>query len=717
VDLSIGVNLNRPLGGGAVRVKDKGNVVRSEPLDLTPAQAHVRVVSGLPSGPRYTVEVVEGSGPVRIAHTEGVFDFVSESEIKLGPQPVTAFPAPDKRSDGDFVALGDQQERDGQRLAAWKTYEDGLLRFPESFGLLKAAGRLAVGLKRPAEAVPLLTKALARVSNEGEVQFYLGLAQVAIGDETKARGLWEGAQILAPFRPAARLELVRLDARGGDHARALERLRTLLEESPDAVRAGGLEMALLRRLGRADEARKRLAYWRALDPTANLLRHEAVKLGSDEASDEAGLWLHLAGDPERVLDVAEDYMALGFYDDAVELLARRYPTGPGVMAEAGTAAPQDHPLVAYYRGFCREKAGQSGKDDYRTARSLSTRYVFPSRASSFPVLRAALAADANDATAHFLMGSLLLSTGRTDEAIAEWDESRRLDPKIPVLHRNLGMTRLFARGEAEQALALFVEGMGVDGTNTALYVGADQAQSLLGRPLEERIRTLERYPDRATMAPLLVEKLALALAEAGRTDEAEALFAGRFFPREENGTNVRQVWIEARLRRAHALARAGQSAEALAIVASLDRPRPGLEFTRDGLQAFIKTVRVQYVLGEILAACGQTKEARAHWQRAVDGHDWAGIKPVFATLAARRLGSVDEAAQTRELEASLARSEAHLASGTGFPGIAVYAQGLHLRALGREDEARERLRRVFLLPDQLLSHFLARRALEGADPL
>jgi tetratricopeptide (TPR) repeat protein len=713
VDLSIGVNLNRPLAGGMVRVKDGESVVRAEPLELTPAQALVRVVSGLPSGPRYTVEVVEGSGPVRIAHTEGVFDFVPESEIKLGPQPVPAVPAPDERTDGDFVVLGDQQERDGQRLVAWKTYEEGLARFPESFGLLKAAGRLAVGLKRPAEAVPLLTKALDRVSNDGEVQYYLGLAHAASGDETKARGLWEGAQILAPFRAAARLELVRLDARGGEHGRALERLRALLEEAPDSVRAGGVEIALLRRLGRTDEARQRLAHWRELDPTANLLRHEAVKLGGDEA----GLWLHLAGDPERVLDAAEDYMTLGFYDDAAELLARRYPTGEGVRVEAGTAAPQDHPLVAYYRGFCREKAGGSGKEDYRTARSLSTRYVFPSRASSFPVLRAALTADANDATAHFLMGSLLLSTGRTDDAIAQWDESRRLDPRIPVLHRNLGLTRLFARGEAEQALALFVEGMGVDGTNTALYVGADQAQSLLGRSLEERIRTLERYPDRATMPPLLVEKLALALAEAGRADEAEALFAGRFFPREENGTNVRQVWIEVRLRRAQALARAGQPAEARAIVASLDRPRPGLEFTRDGLQAFIETARVQYVLGEILAACGQSQEAQAHWRRAVDGHDWAGIKPVFAYLAAKRLGSVDKAATKRELETSLARSEAHLAGGTGFPGIAVYAQGLHLRALGREDEARARLRRVFLLPDQRLSHFLARRALEGSDPV
>src|SRR5262249_40838414 len=474
-----------------------------------------------------------------------------------------------------------------------------------------------------------------------------------------------------------------------------------VDDSPDAVRAGGVEIALLRHLGRADEARKRLSAWRALDPTSNLLRNEAVKLGGEDPD----LGLHLAGDPERVLDVVEDYMALGFYADALELLERRYPTGDGVMSEPGTPAPQDHPLLAYYRGYCREKAGGSGQNDYKAARALSTRYVFPSRASSFPVLRAAVAADPNDATAHFLLGSLLQSTGRADDAIEEWEAARRLDPKIPVLHRNLASTRLFARGEAQPGLDPFLEGMGVDPTNMALYVGADQAQSLVGRPLDERIRTLERYPDRAAMPPLLVEKLALALAEAGRADEAEALFGGRFFPREENGTNVRQVWLEVRLRRAQALARAGKSAEALAGVASFDRPRPGLDCTKDGLQAFIEGSRVQYVIGEINAACGRAREAAVHWKRAVDGHDWAGIKPVFAHLAAKRLGTVDEAAARRDMEASLARSEAHLA-GTGFPGVAVYAQGLHLRALGREAEAKERFRRVFLLPDQRLSHFL-----------
>jgi hypothetical protein len=39
-----------------------------------------------------------------------------------------------------------------------------------------------------------------------------------------------------------------------------------------------------------------------------------------------------------------------------------------------------------------------------------------------------------------------------------------------------------------------------------------------------------------------------------------------------------------------------------------------------------------------------------------------------------------------------------------------------LRALGREDEAKEHFRRALMLPDQRLSHFLSCRALDGAEP-
>jgi tetratricopeptide (TPR) repeat protein len=390
------------------------------------------------------------------------------------------------------------------------------------------------------------------------------------------------------------------------------------------------------------------------------------------------------------------------------LLARRYPAS-GVFGEAGTALPQDYPLIAYYRGYCAEKAGGSGREDFALASQQSTRYVFPNRPESMTVLRRALEVDPQDGTAHFLLGSLHLSGGNADEALAEWDKARALDPRLPVLHRNIGFTHLYSRGAAAEALRAFEEGMAADPTNVELYEGADQALSLLDRDTAERIAVLRRYPG-AALPSRLVHKVALALTEAGRFEEAEALFSGRFFPREEFGTNVRQVYLEVKLWQAFAVARTGRAAEAAAIASAFGGPAPGLDFTKDGMTAFVSAPRFQYYAGELQALLGNEEAAREHWTRAAAGRDFR--QAAFAHSAAQRLGRADEAEWRPRLETALAEAELYLFRGGHYPALATAARGLLLRALGRTREGDEALRQVFLLPDKGMPHHIARLALQ-----
>ena len=69
------------------------------------------------------------------------------------------------------------------------------------------------------------------------------------------------------------------------------------------------------------------------------------------------------------------------------------------------------------------------------------------------------------------------------------------------------------------------------------------------RPPAPAAEPLEQYPEPAKMPSDLVFELAMNLAEMGDFDRASALFRDRFFPRQEGGTNVRQVWIEVQLLR------------------------------------------------------------------------------------------------------------------------------------------------------------------------
>jgi tetratricopeptide (TPR) repeat protein len=706
--LRVALNVGERVTRGRLRVRADEKTVAEESFALEPSGVFTQLFALADPKATATVEVEGDRQRLLIAHTEDVYDVVPQSEVKIGPQPRPVVAPPGSRTEADFVEIGRQQELLGKLLVAYGTYAAGLSEFPASRELRKAAGRLAVDLKRFDEAEGHLEAALASSSNDAEAHYYSGLALLGLGRLEPARQHLALAAQSRSTRPAALGALARLLAREGRHEEALVKVRDVLLESPDAVRLGTFEVILLRRLGRRDEAAVRLAHWRSVDPTNATLRHEDVMRGAPGDA----LFHHLAADPQRVLEVALDYMELGAWDAALELLAREYPTGEGVHAEPGTPAPQRHPEVAYYRGYCREKLGQSGRPDFEAAKHLPTTYVFSQRAQSLPVFRRALELAPDDATAHFLLGSLYFSGGMVERATVEWEAARQGPQTIPVLHRNLGLALLHTGRDFERARSVLEEGVTADPRNAQVYEALDQALVILGRPAEERVRALQRYPDPATLPPSLVLKLAVVLAETGRFAEAERAFQGRFFPREEFGTNVRQVWVEVQLRKAVSLARQGNGTEARTAAEGIGHPVPGLDFTKDGLEVFVNAARTQYLLGEAKDVLGDAAGARAHRQKALAATDaYPSPGPAFALRAAERLGRGPSADLRQRIEAALQDWENRLVTGTNYPGPNAVGRGLFLRALGREDEAQARLREGLLLPDKLLSHELARAAL------
>lgn len=598
--LTVALNVTREQPRANLTVSDGPRVVATLPLSLTPATTFSRSFPGLKKETAYTVTLKDAGGAVLLQHTEGRYDVTPAKEMVTGKQPTYTPPAAGERTDGDWLTAGTRQELDGERLIALATYQEGRRRFPKSLPLAKAAGRLAVDLKQFDAAVPLLEEALARDNSDLETWYYMGLARAARGDARGARLAWEQSQSYGALRSASLLQLAALEARSGDRSTAAALLNRLPVDPAAPARAGGIQVALWRALGRTDRAKSRLASLLREDPTSNLLRVEATKLGRGDAA----LWLHLAADPERIIEVAVDYLGAGLNADALDILGRDYPTGPGVVSEVGMPRPESYPLISYYRGFAKQALGQNGRADFDAASRMPLTYVFPHRPDTLAVLRAAIEANADDASAHFLLGSLYLSGGMTDAAMREWETTRRLNPRIPTLHRNMGYTVLAMDGDAEKAIALFQEGTKVDAANVGLYYGLDTAMTKARRPAGDRADALASFPDRQTAPATLVYKLAIALAEAGRFDEADALFPGRFFPRNEGGINVRQIYLEVKVRRAHALAAEGECAKALDIVDHLKDAAPGLAFTEDGLEPFIASAKFEEMIGGVRKTCG-----------------------------------------------------------------------------------------------------------------
>ncbi|MEO6237962.1 MAG: DUF5107 domain-containing protein, partial [Vicinamibacterales bacterium] len=312
----LALDVTREISDAHVLVTNAGGSAIDTHITLSPREVWRAEVS-VPTADPAMFRVTDGAGRVVIAHREQTFDLTPASEVRLGPTLDERVSPSRPRSAAELATAGQLDELDGRRLSAMATYRAGLEQFPGNVQLLKAAGRLAVALgwpeaERDSQAVTWLEAAHARHTTDFEVQYYLGLALAATGRSADARAHLESAQRFHAMRAAACVQLARLSAREGDLPAALRQIRLAAAEAPRAPAIGGIELSLLRQLGRGIEARERARHWLAVDPANSLLRYEATLAGE---SDEA-LWLHLASDANRVLDLADHYLAIGAHLDA-----------------------------------------------------------------------------------------------------------------------------------------------------------------------------------------------------------------------------------------------------------------------------------------------------------------------------------------------------------------------------------------------------------------
>ena len=329
--LRFALDVTRDLPDARLTLKT-GDAADSSVVTLSPREVWRTDVAGS----SFSFELADRAGHVLLRQTDDRFDRTPASAVRVGPQPGMRVRRTASSSPAEIVESGTLDELEGRRLVALAAYREGLTRYPTSVPLLKAAGRLAVALgwadaqppgERKEGAAEWLEAALTRNTTDFEVQYYLGLAQMAAGQVGDARRLLESAARFRATRVPATLQLARLLARDGKLAEALEVVQAVAPESLRAVALGTLEVSLLRRLDRLPDARERARYWTTVDPTSSLLRHESALLGTADG----GLWAHLAVDANRVLDVVDHYVTFGDYEDALAVLERQFPDVPSAM--------------------------------------------------------------------------------------------------------------------------------------------------------------------------------------------------------------------------------------------------------------------------------------------------------------------------------------------------------------------------------------------------
>jgi len=202
-------------------------------------------------------------------------------------------------------------------------------------------------------------------------------------------------------------------------------------------------------------------------------------------------------------------------------------------------------------------------------------------------------------------------------------------------------------------------------------------------------------------------ELILNLAEAGNFDRATSLFHNHFFPREEGGTNVRQVWVEVQLQRILSLSKRGKCTETLDTAQHLGSEVPGLEFSKDGLEPLIKSARTNYLLGTAYASCGKSDEAQETFKLAASATATDQVR--WARLAAQKLPGFDQAKWQERLQAAL-NDAANRTETSAYPSWWMYTAGSLETELGNPQDADARFQKALLLPDRMLAYHFTRLA-------
>jgi len=700
--LLISLNANHNIPDATLRLLDGTKVIVSESDDLQPEKLWSKSVQLPDANRKYTFELKSKDSAILLLQTEDQYNWTDDSNIKLGPQPNYVIPPESARTEDDWLQAGDNQELNGEKLLAMATYAKALQKFPTSFELQKASGRILCSLKRFEDAQPLLAAAHARNTTDGEVSYYWGIALEGIGKDADALDAYEAAMRSPQHRGAAALRIAEWKARHGDLNGALKLIGESLAAAPDDLRAFELRVMLMAALGSPPAAARRAQLLLQQFPNSALLREE---VGSPYLA-------HLAADPYRVINVASQYMRLGLYSKAANVLSRTYPSVPADQHEPGIQPPQENPLVIYLLGYCREKSGESAAADFARASKLSTLYVFPNTSEERAALDAALRSNPQDATAHYLLGTWFFARALTAEALHEWNAARDLHAEIPALNASLGWALLHETHDTEKALAVFEEGIANDPKNAVNYSGATTALAVLGKPAAQRVQVLERYPDPKKMPLPLVYDLALSKAEAGDFAGSIALFHRRFFGREEGGTNVRQVWIEVKLEQIQSLAKSSRCKDALAEASAIGQPVNGLDFTSDGLDPFLNSARTKYFLADTYDSCGEKSKASAIFNQLAADSELSNL--VWAARSAKHLPNYDSPQWTDRLTSDIPRAEEQ-AQRNNTNVWWIYIAGALRKSAGQDETGNSELRAALLLPDSHMAHHYIRLALSESN--
>ena len=619
----VGFYATSPLKKAKVVVHAGDKVIHQEQIDIAPDTPYLKEIDIAPG-------VKEEDLSIRLLsaeNTEVVVYCPRKKDPSPMPSPVTPPPSPkDIKTNDELYLAGLRLEQFyNPAIEADPYYEEALRRDPGDYRANTALAILHLKRARYQEAEAHLKAAIKRSTGQytrpkdGEAFYYLGIALRRQGKDLEAEDAFQRAAWSSAWHPAAFYQIAELRARKGDLRKALEVLERSLATNGLNPKALNLKAAILRILGRREEAVKAASEARSLDPLDFWARNEIYRTGvalgrkDDDGGELAGLKALMRSSSRNYLELAADYGSAGLFADAVDVLKRLAPK---------EKAPID-PQVLYHLAYYLEKKGDHAEAMKYAglAAALSPDGVFPFQSESLDILRWAQQVNPKDARAPYYLGNYLFDI-QPKIAIEEWERSRSLDPNSSFVHRNLGLAYARVENDVPKAIAGLEKALAVNPNDPRLYDELDRLYEAGDTPAVKRLAFLETNHRIVSLMDDALAREAALLIQVGRLERAIEILKTHHFHVWEGGGEIHHLWVEAHLlggEQNMVGRRFGRALEdfkdALEYPATLDVGPPSQG---------AGTPRIFHLIGRASEALGRKEEAKASFEKAAGIRaDWS----------------------------------------------------------------------------------------------
>ena len=518
-------------------------------------------------------------------------------------------------------------------------YLMALKKSPQDYRVNMAMGMRRLNQTQYAEALSYFETAANKLNikyyqpKEGDLYYYMGLAQKALGLSEKAYWNFGRATWYYEWFSSGNFELSQLDSKKGDFDKALDHIEAAFSTNTKDGRINVLYSALLRKTGKPEKALELIEDLLAYDPLDFAALYEKSILQGDGSLLQ---WHKNMQDVDNnYLEVATRYMNAGLYNESIALLSE--------------IKNPENPLVFYYLSWLYANSGNPNDavKMQKLAKSASLDYVFPYRAETEKVLKNALNIDNQDTTAYYLLGNLLYDR-RPDEAMTAWQNAIKVDDSLAMTWRNLAFGAFYHQKDPGQAIEYLTKAIALNNSYplwydelSQYYDESDQDYTNMLTLLRNNLEVVKKD----IAAPKSYVKL---LNLNGEYDEAINFMENYHFRTWEGGRETYWNYVDAHTLKARQLIENKQYEEAINELKKALLYPENLEVGKPLHDE--KNAMIYYFMGEAYAKKGDNEQAKDHYQKSVASENGPGMTDLlyFKGKSYDKLGQPDKAKQLFE---------------------------------------------------------------------